>query len=555
MSLSLRKLGIAVASASLAVSAMPQLRLETYVTGLSLPLHMVQDPTMPNVQYVLQQRGRIRVIQNGNLLGTDFLDLTGIVSASGSERGLLGMAFDPNYATNRRFYVNFTNTSGNTVIARFKRSENDPLRADPSSRFDFLFGSNRFIIQDFSNHNGGTLMFGPDGMLYIGMGDGGSAGDPNNRAQTPNSYLGKMLRLDVNVPDTDNVGYRIPADNPFLDGDPISALGEIWAFGLRNPWKFSFDNPQMGGTGALLIADVGQNSWEEINYEPANRGGRNYGWSIREGMHPFNTQRQPAYTPLTDPIWEYGRALGGSITGGYVYRGTMLGCDFFGRYFYGDFVSRRLFSIALVIDPNTGEATATNPVEHTADVGGTGLVGSLSSFGVDANGELYLVDYNGTIRRLLPENAIWMTNITAPDGGIIAGGLREIVCVDRLTMRTFSDFTPEIDQANLTTLELNLKTDISNLQEVDVSVTASINQSVGGQLRVFFKNVNTGMWERVATFTVGTSEQTFNALNIPATNYKDANGNIMMQVRSVVNLPISEATFFTTINQIRVTPS
>ncbi len=555
MFISTRALGVVVASAALAVGAAPQLKVETYVTGLSLPLHMVQDPTMPNVQYVLQQRGRIRVIQNGNLLGTDFLDLTGIVSPSGSERGLLGMAFDPDYANNRRFYVNFTNTSGHTVIARFKRSVNDPLRADLNSRFDFLFGGNRFIIQDFSNHNGGTLMFGPDGYLYIGMGDGGSGGDPNNRAQNPNSWLGKMLRLDVNVSDTDNAGFRVPSDNPFLDGDPINALGEIWAFGMRNPWKFSFDNPQMGGTGALVIADVGQNSWEEINYEPANRGGRNYGWSIREGMHPFNTQRQPAYTPLTDPIWEYGRGVGASITGGYVYRGTMLGCEFFGRYFYGDFVSRRLFSIGLAIDPNTGEATVTNQIEHTNDVGGTGFVGSLSSFGMDANGELYLVDYSGTIRRLLPENAIWMTNITAPDGGIVSGGLREILCVDGLTMRTFSDFTPELDQANLTTLELNLKTDITNLQEVDVSVTASIDQSVGGQLRVFFKNVNTGLWERVATFAVGTSEQTFTMQNIPATNYRDGNGNIMMQVRSVVNLPISVATFFTTINQIRVMPS
>jgi|GEM_PF-2431400 len=555
MFISTRALGVAVASAALAVGAAPQLKVETYVTGLSLPLHMVQDPTMPNVQYVLQQRGRIRVIQNGNLLGTDFLDLTGIVSTSGSERGLLGMAFDPDYANNRRFYVNFTNTSGHTVIARFKRSENDPLRADPSSRFDFLFGGSRFIIQDFSNHNGGTLMFGPDGYLYIGMGDGGSGGDPNNRAQNPNSWLGKMLRLDVNVSDTDNAGFRVPSDNPFLDGDPINALGEIWAFGMRNPWKFSFDNPQMGGTGALVIADVGQNSWEEINYEPANRGGRNYGWSIREGMHPFNTQRQPAYKPLTDPIWEYGRGVGASITGGYVYRGTMLGCEFFGRYFYGDFVSRRFFSIGLAIDPNTGEATVTNEIEHTNDVGGTGFVGNLSSFGVDANGELYLVDYNGTIRRLLPENAIWMTNITAPDGGIISGGLREILCVDGLTMRTFSDFTPELDQANLTTLELNLATDIANLQEVDVSVTASIDQSVGGELRVFFKNVNTGLWERVATFAVGTSEQTFTMQNIPATNYRDGNGNIMMQVRSVVNLPISVATFFTTVNQIRVMPS
>ncbi|RMG25212.1 MAG: hypothetical protein D6724_04610 [Armatimonadetes bacterium] len=536
----------------LAGSASAQLRLETYVTGLSQPVHMVQDPTDPNVQFVVQQRGRIRIIQNGNLLGTDFLDLTGVVSQSGSERGLLGMAFDPDYANNRRFYVNFTNTSGNTVIARFKRMPNDPLKADPNSRFDFLFGSNRFIVQDFSNHNGGTLMFGPDGYLYIGMGDGGSGGDPNNRAQNPNSYLGKMLRIDVNVPDTDNVGYRIPSDNPFLDGDPINALGEIWAFGVRNPWKFSFDDWTKGGTGALVIADVGQNSWEEIDYEPAGRGGRNYGWSIREGAHPFNSGRSPAYTPLIDPIYEYSHSVGQSITGGYVYRGTMLGCDFFGRYFFGDFVSRKVFSIGLLIDPNTGEATATNPIEHTGDLG---TVGNVSSFGVDANGELYIVDYSGTIRKVLPENAIWMTNVTAVDGGIVTGGLRDLLCVDGMRMRTFSDFTSEIDQANLTTLEVNLKTDITNLQEVDVSVTASIDQTVGGEIRIFFKNVNTGMWERVATFSTNTSEQTFQALNIPATNYRDSNGNIQMQVRSIVNLPITVATFFTQINQVKVTPS
>ncbi|MER3466124.1 MAG: hypothetical protein C4340_02830, partial [Armatimonadota bacterium] len=156
---------------------------------------------------------------------------------------------------------------------------------------------------------------------------------------------------------------------------------------------------------------------------------------------------------------------------------------------------------------------------------------------------------------LLPENAIWMTNITTPDGGIVSGGLRDILCVDARIMRTFSDFTPELDQANLTTLELNLKTDITNLQEVDVSITARIDQTVGGELRVFFKNVTTGLWERVATFAVGTSEQTFTRQNIPATNYRDSNGNIMMQVRSVVNLPISVATFFTNVNQIRVTPS
>ena len=239
------------------------------MTGLQSPVAFVQDPTDRNVQLVVQQAGRIRVVRDGTIAGNDFLNLTSAVSCCG-EQGLLGLAFAPDYASSGRFFVNFTNTAGNTVVARFLRSS-DCHSADPASRFDLQLERTRgFVTQPFSNHNGGHLAFGPDGYLYIGLGDGGSGNDPDHRAQNPNELLGKMLRIDVNVPDTDPVGYRIPPDNPFLGGNP--ARDEIWAFGLRNPWRYSFDDVARGGTGALVIADVGQNRFEEINYEP--RGAR-----------------------------------------------------------------------------------------------------------------------------------------------------------------------------------------------------------------------------------------------------------------------------------------
>jgi glucose/arabinose dehydrogenase len=370
-----------------------QISTKVFVSGLSSPLEFVQDPSDPSLQYIVEQGGRIRVVSGGVLQATDFLNLAGSIT-SGGERGLLGLALPPNYATSGRFFVNFTNLDGNTVVARFRRSSNR-LVADPTSRFDLQWGGVLgYIEQPFANHNGGHLAFGPDGYLYIGMGDGGSGNDPDHRAQDPNSRLGKFLRIDVNVADTDPVGYRIPPDNPFLDGVPLTALPEIWSFGVRNPWKFSFDDPSRGGSGALLIGDVGQNSWEEVDYEPPNRGGRNYGWRNREGAHDNVVDRPPAYRPLVDPIQEYDHSAGASITGGYVYRGTLLGPGMRGRYFFGDFIAGRVWSIALTVSPTTGEATASNLVEHTAELGGTGTLGNISSFGVDAAGELYVVSYS-----------------------------------------------------------------------------------------------------------------------------------------------------------------
>lgn len=377
------------------------LKGRVHASGLTSPVAFVQDPSNAAVQFVVEQGGRIRVLQNGVVQTTDFLDLRGSISSSG-ERGLLGLALAPDYTSSGRFYVNFTNPAGDTVIARFRRSAGNPQVADSLTRFDLRWPSGLpYIVQPYSNHNGGDLAFGPDGYLYIGLGDGGSGNDPENRAQNPAELLGKMLRIDVSVPDADAAGYAIPPTNPFVSGGPAGVLREIWSFGLRNPWRYSFDPPARAGTGALIIADVGQGAWEEIDYEPAGRGGRNYGWRNREGAHPNVTSPPPVYnaSSLIDPVHEYSHSVGQSITGGFVYRGSALPAAYRGRYFFADYVQGRVWSIALTID-GSGEATASSTrTDHTAELG---AVGNISAFGVDAAGELYVVSHtNGTIIQIM----------------------------------------------------------------------------------------------------------------------------------------------------------
>jgi glucose/arabinose dehydrogenase len=371
--------------------AAAQLRARLHASGFAQPIAIVQDPADAAVQFVVQQGGRIRTVRDGIVEPIDFLDITPSVR-SGGEQGLLGLAFPPDSDLTGRFYVNFTNDAGHTVVARFRRSAN-PLIADPSSRFDLRWngaGAPALIVQPFPNHNGGHLAFGPDGYLYVGMGDGGSGDDPNHFAQDPQSLLGKMLRVDVGVPDSHPIGYVIPGNNPFI---AAAARDEIWSFGWRNPWRYTFDDPSRGGTGAMVAGDVGQNQWEEVDYEPAGRAGRNYGWRNREGAHNNVTSRPPAFTPLVDPIHEYDHSAGSSITGGYVYRGTVLGAAFRGRYFFADFIRSRVWSIGLTLDA-AGEARATDLREHTAELGGASQLAGVSSFGVDGTGELYIVSYN-----------------------------------------------------------------------------------------------------------------------------------------------------------------
>ena len=389
-------LAIGVLALCAGVRAQPGFGAYVYASGFSTPIAIVQDPTDRFVQFVVEQGGRIRVVRAGMIVG-DFLDIRSVVNAGG-ERGLLGMALAPDYASSGRFYVKFTNINGDNVVSRFLRAS--PVTADPGSRFDLRWGPSAipFLAQPFSNHNGGNLAFGPDGYLYIGTGDGGAGNDPGHRAQNPAEFLGKMLRIDVNVPLNHPAGYGYPPDNPFIGSSLPGVQWEIWDFGLRNPWRYTFDDVALGGTGALIIGDVGQSGFEEIDYEPRGRGGRNYGWRNREGAHDNVTDAPPAFQPLTDPIFEYGREYGGSITGGYVYRGKELGAAYQGRYFFADFSAGRVWSIALTLD-GSGNATASDRVEHTAALGPA--LSNVSSFGLDADGELFIVNYSGSILKIV----------------------------------------------------------------------------------------------------------------------------------------------------------
>jgi glucose/arabinose dehydrogenase len=399
------------------------LQTQVVATGLQRPVGFVQDPSDPTTQFILQHGGRIRVLRNGVLQPADFLDLTGAIVNVG-EQGLLGLAFPPDYAATGRFYVSFSAADagegpGHTVVARFCRSAQDPLVADPASRFDLRWSAGeRFIRQTFELHRAGQLTFGPDGYLYVATGDGGAdaadAGDPLNKAQDLASLLGKILRIDVGVDEGDPNGFIVPSTNPFVNAP--GAAPEIWSLGFRNPWKFSFD----AATGAMLIGDVGHDRFEEIDYQPPAQGGRNYGWRIREGAHDYNPSQPPSVLPLRDPIFEYDHGTGRSITGGVVYRGHGLPGAFIGRYFFADFITRRLFSIALTIDPGTGEATATDFRDHTADLCGSAAIGGICAFGVDAAGEIYLASLTrGEILRLRSPRSLLTLEQVKPSPGLL----------------------------------------------------------------------------------------------------------------------------------------
>jgi glucose/arabinose dehydrogenase len=402
-----------------AAPAAAQLKATLIASGFTMPVAFVQDPSDPSVQMVVEQVGHIRVLRNGAVQGADFLDVSALLPpAPLSERGLLGLAFAPDYASSGRFYISYTNTNGDSVISRYLRSGADPLQADASTRFDLMFAPNeRFIQQPYDNHKGGNLAFGPDGDLYVAFGDGGAGNDPQNRAQDPGLLLGKMLRIDVGVPDNDPVGYAVPADNPFVGQSGVRP--EIWALGLRNPWRWSFDTAGSGGTGALFIGDVGQNAWEEVDYQPPTRGGRNYGWRVFEGLQSNIPAPPPWSSPLSDPIWSYSHAEGAAVIGGFVYRGTALGAAYRGRYFFADNSFSRVWSIGTAVNPATQEATATFPLEHTSELN----VVSPSSFGVDSQGEIYVVSYSGAVYRIDPAPGPVPGGCATPDPfGNIGGG-------------------------------------------------------------------------------------------------------------------------------------
>ena len=346
---------------------------QSVVSGLEKPVGVTNAANGSSQLFVIEQRGVVRIVKDNALLPTPFLDIRDRAGSREAEQGLLGLAFHPNYRQNGLFYVNYTNKEGNTVIARFSTLPSDPARADPTSEKRLLQ-----IKQPYPNHNGGQLAFGPDGFLYIGLGDGGSAGDPLGNAQSLQSLLGKILRIDVDHGDP----YGIPSNNPFANG---GGLPEIWAYGLRNPWRFSFDRQ----TGDLYIGDVGQDAWEEIDFLPAGSpGGVNFGWNVMEGLHPYHNEPISGAT-LTPPVAEYGHDQGCSVTGGVTYRGSSLP-EWQGVYLFGDFCSGNVWGLRHIASQDEWRSALLYS-----------NLGKITAFGEDEAGEVYFLDYAGILYKLI----------------------------------------------------------------------------------------------------------------------------------------------------------
>ncbi len=354
--------------------------LESFGSTFSKPVEIKNAGD--NRLFVVEKDGFIQILNSdGTVNPTPFLNIDAKVNSVASERGLLGLAFHPNYPTTPKFYVNYTNTVGNTVVSSFTVSANP----DVANTTETILLT---ITQPYENHNGGCLNFGPDGYLYIATGDGGSGGDPGNRAQNLNTLLGKLLRIDID----NGTPYGIPADNPFFNDGDDNTLAEIWAYGLRNPWKFSFDSQ----TNDLWIADVGQDIYEEINMVTSTASGLNYGWRCYEGNATYNTSGCPASNTLTFPIAEYSHNDSGnfkcSITGGYIYRGTQQP-NLQGKYFFADYCSTEIG--ILTNNSSVWSYTFTDPFTS----------GNWVTFGEDNDGELYVADrWTGNIFKIVEDN-------------------------------------------------------------------------------------------------------------------------------------------------------
>ncbi len=492
-------------------AAETQLTTTRIVAGLSAPIYVTSPPGESGRLFVVQQGGLIRIVKNGQILATPFISIS--VTFSG-ERGLLGMAFDPDYQSNGYFYVNYVRGS-TTHVARFTVSDADPDIADPGSELTILLQA-----QPFSNHNAGQLAFSPnDGMLYIGFGDGGSANDPGNRAQNTRMWLGKMLRIDVrNAQQGDP--YEIPEDNPFVDDEDV--LDEIWSIGLRNPWRYSFDM----ANGDFYIADVGQNSREEVDYRPGDSmGGENYGWRCLEGTRCTGLSGcSCADQTLIPPIHEYGHGQGCSISGGYVYRGQKMP-DLSGTYFFADWCSRQIWSIRVV----DGEATDLRT--RTAELDPPNFsISSIASFGQDRNGDVYIVDRGGEIFKIIPRGLATDTSFETTRGVYRSGDADSLADSD--------------DQ--YVVLRARRPTDIS-ANSAEIEVTATVGNEDPTELRLIFEgstggapteqliemfNYDSGMWDLVDRRESPASDETvlISVEKDPARYIEDGTGEVKARI-------------------------
>lgn len=430
----MKKLLLSILAFTSTVVFSQTIAIQSFSTGFSSAVEIVH--ANDSRLFVVQQGGLIRILNaDGTKNTTPFLNLSSLIS-SGGERGLLGLAFHPDYATNGYFFVDYTNTSGNTVIARYSVSTTNPNVANSTGTILMT------IPQPFSNHNGGSLKFGPDGYLYIGMGDGGSGGDPGNRAQNITENLGKMLRIDVNS--TASPYYTFPASNPYVG---IAGNDEIWAIGVRNPWKFSFNRLN----GDLWIADVGQYEIEEINkLENPVAPGLNFGWRCYEGNAAYNTSGCASITTMTMPLAQYTHSEGCSITGGYVYTGTLYP-NLLNKYFFADYCENRIGYV------NTTSGAITYTPYFSGD-------NSFTSFGEDMNGELYITNTN-TVYKIV-DTALATTNFEN----------QQFVFYPNPTQNSFTVKNNNGDQISKLELFdtagkllLSMKNVLNDLQPVDIS--------------------------------------------------------------------------------------
>ena len=369
----LRDPGVRASSISVGAPSSAKIRLSLRASGLSKPVSVTSARDSTGRLFIVEQGGRIRIWKDSKILTTSFLSITSQVS-KGNEQGLLGLTFHPSFKTNRKLYVNFTDLNGDTVIREYRVSSTNPNVVATSTARTILR-----ISQPYDNHNGGTLAFGTDGYLYIGMGDGGSGGDPGNRAQNKDSLLGKMLRINVNST-TSTTNYTTPTSNPYYG---VAGRNEIWQIGLRNPWKFSFDR----ANGNLWIGDVGQNTWEEIDRATRTSSGPgkgiNWGWRVMEGMHCYSPSSGCSTTGKSYPVTEYSHDGGRcSVTGGFVYRGSEVAA-LVGGYVFADYCSGEIWVI---------DSTAARPAAKTLLLDTDMMI---SSFGEGGSNELYVLDIAG----------------------------------------------------------------------------------------------------------------------------------------------------------------
>lgn len=457
-------------------------------SGLSAPIGAYFAPGNDSIIYIVQQAGRIKVanVNTGVVSGTDFLNVTSKLTSSGNEQGLLGMAFHPNYDNNGYFFINYTKSGGGaTVVARYKCNAGNPMTADLASE-DIVMQ----VTQPYSNHNGGQLAFGPDGYLYIGLGDGGSGGDPQGNGQKRTTRLGKMLRVGI-----EDSGYTVPPSNPFVNDTTI--LPEIWSLGLRNPWRYSFDM----ATGDMWIADVGQELWEEIDFEPANTPGLNYGWRCYEGNATYNTTGCLPVSNYTAPAYVFSSGTGSgncSVTGGFVYRGGTYG-ELYGKYIFTDYCSGKFWTM----EPNGSGGWITNQVTTTPQ-----LTYQITSFGQDNKGEMYVVSREG--------NRIYkMTGVLCAPADIYSSSGSLNSCTGNIVLHApFSAGNSYAWYRNDTLL----------------SETSSVlNTTVSGTYKVVVENTfNACGDEAVAIVTVSTP--TPSNISLPASVYCDYAGNINITV-------------------------